>query len=142
MYAVLGGTAQEWWSLIETEEEAFESFRVKFGNRFWNETIRRKISSFLEFGFHDIRRETTMVEHAIKVISEAKNLIPPPPESDVVIQFSRNFTEEVRNAIWMREVTTYSDLLEVLQTFDRVGGLNRTKYYARRTSKSTDPTYD
>ena len=39
------------------------------------------------------------VEYAIKVINNAKGLIPPPPEAEIVAKLSRHYSDDIRTAI-------------------------------------------
>lgn len=49
----LTGTPLQWWQLVEEELDTFETFKIKFIKRFWNENTQRNIAHNLEFGFYN-----------------------------------------------------------------------------------------
>ena len=124
IYAGLEGIAREWWELVSQNDENFGSLRDKFIKKFWNENVCFQISSDLQFGRHMPNGNLSRVEYAIKMINNAKDLIPPPPENEIVSKLSRHFHDDVRTAIIIRNVKTFEDLMELLDAFDQAGPSN------------------
>ena len=57
-----------------------------------------KISSDLQFGRHIPNGNLSNVEYAIKMINNAKDLIPPPSENEIVSKLPRHFHDGIRTA--------------------------------------------
>ena len=83
-----------------------------------------QISSELQFGRHILNSNLSRVEYAIKIINNAKDLIPPPSENEIVSKLSRNFHDDVRTEIIIRNVRTFENLIELLDAFDQAGPSN------------------
>ena len=124
IYACLEDMAREWWELVSQNDENFVSFRDKFIKKFWNENVCFQISSDLQLGRHIPSGNLSRVEYAIKMINNAKDLIPPPSENEIVSKLSRYFHDDVRTAIIIRNVKTFEDLMELLDAFDQAGPSN------------------
>ena len=140
VFACLEGIAREWWELVSSEQENIISFREKFTKKYWNENICFQISSELQFGKYIPNSNLTRVEYAIKTINNAKDLIPPPSEAEIVAKLSRHYNDDVRTAMIMRNIKTYDNLIELLDAFDQAGpsnlnnGNNGSKNFYNHTS--------
>ena len=78
----------------------------------------------MKFGRHIANGNLSKVEYAIKMINNAKALIPPPSENGIVSKLSRHFHDDVRTAIILINVRTFENLIELLDTFDQAGSSN------------------
>ena len=58
------------------------------------------------------------------MINNAKDLIPPPSKNEIVSKLSRNFNDDTRTAIIIRNVKTFENLIELLDAFDQAGPSN------------------
>ena len=58
------------------------------------------------------------------MIENAKDLIPPPSENEIVSKLSRHFHDDIRTAIIIRNVKTFENLIELLDAFDQAGPSN------------------
>ena len=124
IYACLEGIAREWWELVSQNDENVVSFRDKFIKKFWNENVCFQISSELQFGRYIPNNNLSRAEYAIKMINNAKDLIPPPSENEIVSKLSRHFNDDIRTAIIIRNVRTFENLIELLDAFDQAGPSN------------------
>ena len=80
IYACLEGIAREWWELVSQNDNNINTFREKFVKKYWNENVCFQISSELQFGRFIPNNNLSRAEYAIKMINNAKDLIPPPSE--------------------------------------------------------------
>ena len=96
------------------EHENINSFTEKFIKKYWNENVCFQISSDLQFGRHIPKGNLSSVEYAIKIINNAKDLIQPPSENEIVSRLSRHFHDDIRTAIIIRNVKTYENVIELL----------------------------
>ena len=106
-YACLEGIAREWWELVSQNDENVNTFREKFIKKYWNENVCFQISSELQFGRFIPNNNLSRAEYAIKMINNAKDLIPPPSENEIVSKLSRHYNDDVRTAIIIRNVKTF-----------------------------------
>ena len=83
-----------------------------------------QISSDLKLGRHIPNSNLSKVEYAIKMINNAKDLIPPPSENEIVSKLSRHFQDDIRTAIIIRNIKTYENFIELLDDFDQAGPSN------------------
>ena len=83
-----------------------------------------QISSDLQFGRRIPNGNLSGVEYAIKIINNAKDLIPPHSENEIVSRLLRHFHDDIRTAIIIRNVKTYENLIELLDAFDQAGPSN------------------
>ena len=58
------------------------------------------------------------------MINNAKDLIPPPSENEIVSKLSRHFNDDIRTAIIIRNVKTFENLIELLDAFEQAGPSN------------------
>ena len=124
IYACLEGIAREWWELVSQNDENINTFRDKFIKKYWNENVCFQISSELQFGRFIPNNNLSRAEYAIKLINNAKDLIPPPSESEIVAKLSRHFHDDIRTAIIIRNIKTFEQLMELLDAFDQAGPSN------------------
>ena len=124
VFACFDGLAREWWDLVSLEHENINSFREKSIKKYWNENVCFQISFDSQFGRHIPNGNLSRVEYAIKIINNAKDLIPPPSGNEIVSRLSRHFHDDIRTAIIMRNVKTYENLIELLEAFDQAGPSN------------------
>ena len=124
IYACLEGIAREWWELVSQNDENINTFREKFIKKYWNENVCFQISSELQFGRHIPNSNLSRVEYAIKMINNAKDLIPPSSENEIVSRLSRHFNDDIRTAIIIRNIKTFENLIELLDAFDQAGPSN------------------
>ena len=80
-----------------------------------------QIGSELQFGRHILDGNQLRVEYAIKIINNAKDLIPPPFKAEIVAKLSRHYNDDIRTAIIIRNVKTHNNLIERLDIFDQAG---------------------
>ena len=99
IYACLEDIAREWWELVSQDDENINTFRDKFIKKYWNENVCFQISSELQFGRFIPNNNLSRTEYAIKMINNAKDLIPTPSENEIVGKLSRNFHDNIRTAI-------------------------------------------
>ena len=83
-----------------------------------------QISSELQFGRYIPNNNLFKAEYAIKMINNAKDLIPPPSENEIVSKLSRHFHNDIRTAIIIRNIRTFENLIELLDTFHQAGPSN------------------
>ena len=124
IFAYLEGIAREWWELVSQSDENINTFREKFTKKYWNENVCFQISSELQFGRFIPNNNLFRAEYAIKMINNAKDLIPPPSENEIVSKLSRYFNDDSRTAIIIRNVKTFENLIELLDVFDQAGPSN------------------
>ena len=124
VYACLEGIATEWWELVSQNEENVNTFWEKFIKKYWNENVCFQISSELQFGRFIPNDNLSRDEYAIKMINNAKDLIPPPSDNEIVSKLSRHFNDDIRTAIIIRNVKTFEHLIELLDAFDQAGPSN------------------
>ena len=117
IYACLEGIAREWWELVSQNDENIKTFREKFIKKYWNENVCFQISSKLQFGRYIPNNNLSKAEYAMKMINNAKDLIPPLSENEIVSKLSRHFHDDIRTAIIVRNVRTFEDLIELLDKF-------------------------
>ena len=99
IYACLEDIAREWWELVSQDDENINTFRDKFIKKYWNENVCFQIISELQFGRFIPNNNLSRTEYAIKMINNAKDLIPTPSENEIVGKLSRNFHDNIRTAI-------------------------------------------
>ena len=109
IYGCLEGIARECCELVSQNHENITSFRDNLIKKYWNENVCFQISSELQFGRHIPNSNLSRVEYAIKMIDNAKDLIPPPSENEIVSKLSRHFYDDIRTAIIIRNVKTFED---------------------------------
>jgi hypothetical protein len=126
--ACLKESVKDWWYLVRSEVNNFETFKSKFVERYWNENVQYKIKERLEFGYYNPNKGKSRVNYTINLFSNAKDLIPPPTDKEVILKLSRHFNEDLRTAILARGINNLSVLLELLEAFDQAGQINRNKY--------------
>ena len=124
IFACLEGIAREWWELVSSEQENIISFREKFIKKYWNENICFQISCEWHFGQYIPNSNLSRVEYAIKMINNAKDLIPPPSEAEIVAKLSRHYNDDIRTAMIIRNIKTYDNLIELLDAFAQAGPSN------------------
>ena len=124
IYTCLEDIARERWELVSQNDENVNTFREKFIKKFWNENMCFQISSELQFGRYIPYNNLSEAEYVIKLINNAKDLIPPHSESEIVSKLSRNFHDDVRTAIITINVKTFEDLMKLLDAFDQAGPSN------------------
>ena len=79
---------------VSLEHESISYFREKFIKTFWNENVCFQITSELQFGRYISNSNLYRVEYAIKKINNAKDLISPSSEAEIVEKLS------TRKKIW------------------------------------------
>ena len=94
-------------------------FKEKFIKKYWDENVCFQISSDLQFRRHITNGNLCRVECAIKMMNNAKDLIPPPSENEIVSKLSRHFLGDIRTAIIIINVKTHENLIELLDAFDQ-----------------------
>ena len=124
IFACLEGIARECWELVSSEQENTIFFREKFIKKYWNENICFQISSELQFGKYIPNSNLSRVEYAIKMINNAKDLIPPPSEAEIVVELCRHYNDDIRTAMIIRNTKTYDNLIELLDAIDQAGPSN------------------
>ena len=124
IYACLEGIAREWWELVSQNDENINPFGEKFIKKYWNENVCFQISSELQFGKYIPYSIRSRAEYAIKTINNAKDLIPPPSEAEIVTKLSRHYNDDIRTAMIIRNLKTYDNLIELLDAFDQAGSSN------------------
>ena len=124
VFTSLEGIGRGWWELVSSEQENLNSFREKFIKKFWHENVWFQISSELQFRRHIPNGNLSRVEYAIKIIKNAKDLIPPPPKTEIVAKIFRRFRDDIRISMIIRNTETYNDLIELLDAFDQTGPSN------------------
>ena len=58
------------------------------------------------------------------MINNAKDLISPPSENEIVSKLSRHFHDDIRTAIIIGNVKTFENLIELLDSFDQTSPSN------------------
>ena len=58
------------------------------------------------------------------MINNAKDLIPPPSENEILLKLSRHCNDDIRMVIIIRNVKTFENLRELLDAFDQAGPSN------------------
>ena len=145
IFACLEGIAREWWELVSQNNDNINTFRAKFIKKYWNENVCFLISSELQFGRLIPNNNLSRAEYAIKMINNAKDLIPLPSENEIVSKLSRHFHEDVRTAIIIRNVRTFENLIELLDAFDQAGPSNTSSgnngHYLGQNQRSYPDVY-
>ena len=104
--------------LVSAEKENIKSFRGKFIKKYWSENACFQISCELQFGRHIPGGNLSRVEYAIEMTNNVKDLIPPSLEDEIVSKLYRNFHDDMRTAIIIRNVKTFHDSIELVDAFD------------------------
>lgn len=133
----LRGTAGEWWRLVQDEIQDWTDFERRFTLKFWNDTRQSAIKKEMEYGCYNPNERMSRSEYAMKFFGLAKELTIQPSESAVISQIANHFNEEIRSAIFSREIVTRDRLLQMLERFDNAGDLNKQRNLVHnRESKS------
>lgn len=120
----LRGIPKDWWDLVKEDGDNFDSFCVKFKERYWNENTQHEVKRKLEFGHYNPTPESSMTNYAVKMFRDAKNLTYPLSDHEIIRKLSRHFNEEIRTAILGRKIQALHEMLELLEKFDTTGPLN------------------
>lgn len=120
----LQGMAKEWWSLVSGVNDNFNTVGEKFIETFWNEEIRFKNTTNLQFGGYNPNGKLSRSAYAIKVINKTKNLIPPPSKSEFFSKMSRYFEEDIKTVSIIRNINNINDLLDFLEKFSQAGSID------------------
>lgn len=115
----LKGPAKDWWDLVKEREDGIDQFCDKFKRRYWGEITQHSIRTKLEFGQHQGSEDNSMVNYALNLFREAKDLEPPMSSVEIIRKLSRHFNEDIRIAILSRPISRVEDLLEMLETWLR-----------------------
>lgn len=129
----LTSIAKEWWSLVENMVEDWDEFERHFLRRFWNEDVQYDVREKLVFGIFDASLQQKHPQYAITQIGIARELQPPMSDKQIIASLARHFSEEVRNAIIMRDMRNVQDLLDFLDRLDQAGAVNT---YRRRPERN------
>ena len=73
--------------------------------------------------------------------NNAKDLIPPPSENEIVSKLSRHFHDDIRTAIIIRNVKTYESFFELLDAFDQAGPSNSSSGNNRYNGHNSYKSY-
>ena len=83
-----------------------------------------QITSELQFERYIPNNNLSKAEYAIKMINNAKDLIPPPSENEIVSNLCRHFDDDIWTAIIIRNIKTFENLIELLDASDQAGHSN------------------
>lgn len=92
--------------------------------RYWDENTQYEVRRKIELGHYTASGDASMTTYAIKIFRDAKSLLPPLSETELVKKLSRHFNEKIRTAILGRRIETLQETLELLERFDNSGLLN------------------
>ena len=123
----LAGPPGDWWQIIKDEVSCFQTFLNKFLRRYWNEQAQHELRRKLEFGTHPEGREGSRAEYAIRLYAEAKELRPSMSSNEIIQKLARHYNEEIKYAIVGRGIARIDDLVELLENFDRIGPINKSR---------------
>lgn len=123
----LKGAAGEWWRLVQDEIGDWQTFEKRFIAKFWSEGRQNGIRKNMEFGHYEVEGKISRCEYAMQIFGLAKDLTRKPSEQEVIAQMANHFNEEIRAAIFSREINNKERLFQMLERFDNAGGLNRNK---------------
>lgn len=123
----LGGIAQDWWGIVRKPEDTFNDFKRKFQQKFWSDEAQRKVKRNLEFGSYRQEQFENRVEYAIRRFSNAKDLRPAIPESEIVECLSRHFDETIHSAVITRGISDIQTLITLLEKFDNARRPNQVR---------------
>ena len=81
----------------------------------------------MEFGTHPGGREGSRTEYAIRLYAEAKELRSSMSSNEIIQKLARHYNEEIKYAIVGRGITRIDGLVELLENFDRIGPINKSR---------------
>lgn len=123
----LKGAAGEWWRIVQDELGDWSMFEAKFKAKFWGENRQAEVRKEMEYGCYDTRGKMSRCDYAMKIFGLAKDLSRRSSEEEIVAQIANHFNEDIRSAIFSREITTKDRLFQMLERYDNARNLNMVK---------------
>lgn len=120
----LSGPASDWWEHVAESVTNYESFRLKFEEKYWNPTIQDKVISELQNGYYKADLNLTRSEYVIRLNNKIKQISTPIEERRVVEYFSYHFDTIVNQAIIVQKVNNINELCNLLDSLDFERKLN------------------
>lgn len=98
-----------------------DTYRLKteFLNKYWNESIQRKVKDFLLDGRHDFKNEISMESYFRKWAIHANYFEQPREDGWIVERMRSHFNERVRDKLDAKEPKTITEFAEILEKVDR-----------------------
>lgn len=114
----LKGPANDWWHFARDQVTSLEKFKKLFLERFWDDNVQYQVIDDLRFGHYNENGKLNRVEYAIKKINNAKSLVPPPCEREMIKLLSRHFPADVHRVAVLGLVQDTQSLLKLLGEID------------------------
>lgn len=121
----LKNSAAEWFSYINLNPFDIDAFEARFIARYWSDDIQYHIRDQLSMGYYDSSSNMSMVDYITRMSNDARDLLPPYSDRDIIRLLSRHFTEEIKNTILSRKYETTDELINYFSSIENVGTVNK-----------------
>ncbi|KAF0749310.1 homeobox protein 2-like [Aphis craccivora] len=105
--------ARLWYDTLLPPPSNFKDFVCLFRNYFWSNSLQRSIRNEL-YRPHFHRDYSTMTEHAMNWINQARHLQPPIDQTEMMDQITSHFSYNIALALRGLRITTTNDLIQQL----------------------------
>lgn len=106
---------------MKEDNDNFRGFCAQYKDRYWNETTQNEIESKPEFGYYSSAQYASTVSYSTKMFREVEGLTPSIPSQELIPNFAKYFSEEIRMAILGGPITKLNGLLEFLERSNKSG---------------------
>ena len=141
--SLMKGEAMAWVESVESE--SFTNIRREFLNKYWNQTIQRKIVHQILDGKYSDEVESSLETYFRKWSSLARSLDQQRDDEWIIENLKYHFNEKIQEKFELREPRTITEAADILMKFDKAdyGITSRRKFnkgsnFSRNTTQFGD----
>lgn len=136
--------AFKWWQLIKENIETWHDFSSEFTNKYWSHEVQRGVKQRIEVEKYRPGGYLTRAEYFVERVITLKTICPTPSEEEIVILLAEHFSDIIKDARRVQNITTVRDFELLLQREDHqdqyknISSRNKT-YYNPKLEKNNIP---
>lgn len=128
------GAVAQWYELQTAE--TMEELALNFTNYFWGCQAQTRFRQKMYFGRYRAS-EISMTEYALNLARQAKTLIPPMPDQEIIQTIREHFDADIARELRPSVVRTVEEMVTMLDTIENERETRRQRADARRGTGST-----